>query len=174
MPLITTTEQVAATTVRYSWSGTAPYDVWLNGECLLRQTASTSFVVEYDGESAEPWIEVLDSTDVDPAQSELYSPRMRLQWRGQADAQHYAVQRFNVDTEAWDDAQFVAELGRGYCWTKTPPEADGATAPWRVVAMGSRGYESPVVAVGRVIVCNPRTPVVAGVYDALSGDLTVE
>lgn len=174
MPLITTAEQVGTTTVRYSWSGTAPYDVWLNGECLLRQTAATSFVVEYYGEDAEPWIEVLDSTDVDPAQSELYSPRLRLQWRGQVDAQHYAVQRFNVDTEEWDDAQFIAELGRGYCWTKTPPEADGTEAEWRVVAQDSRGYESPVVVVDRVMVCNPGTPVVAGVYDSGTGDLTVD
>ena len=173
MPLVTTAEQIASTTVRYTWSGTAPFDVWLNGECLLRQTTATSFIVEYDGESAEPWIEVLDATDTEPAQSEVYRPRMRLQWRGQTDAAHYAVQRYNPDTDEWDDAQFIAELGRGYCWTKTPPEADGTTAQWRVVAQDSRGYESPVVVESRVIVCNPRTPVVVGTYDADTGELTI-
>lgn len=174
MPLVTTAEQVAATTVRYSWSGTAPFDVWLNGECLLRQTTATAFTVEYNGEGAEPWIEVLDATDVDPAASEAHSPRTRLQWRGQADANFYRVQRFNEDTEEWEDRQFVTELGRGYLWSTTTPEVDGTTPQWRVLAEDARGYTSEVVAISRRIVCNPRTPVVAGSYDANTGELTVD
>jgi len=47
MPLVTTAEQVAPTTVRYTWSGTAPYDMWLNGEKLLAGTLATSFIVDY-------------------------------------------------------------------------------------------------------------------------------
>ena len=114
MPILTTAEQVAPTTVRYTWSGDAPFDVWLNGACILRQTTQTAFVVEYDGETAEPWIEVLDSNDTDPAESERYSPLLRLQWRGRSDAQGYTLQRFTTE---WEDVQFISELGRGYCWT---------------------------------------------------------
>lgn len=174
MPLLVTAEQVAATTVRYTWSGEAPYDVWLNGARVLRQTNQTAFVVEYNGEGAEPWIEVLDANDSEPAQSELYSPILRIQWRGRADATGYTLERFNVDTEAWEPVQFLVEAGRGYCWTKTLAEIDGIEPEYRVVARDARDYESPVVEVTRRIVCNPRTPVVAGTYDSDTGELTVD
>lgn len=174
MPLTPTAEQVAATTVRYTWSGTAPFDVWLNGARLLTQTTQTAFVVEYAGEDAEPWIEVLDATDTEPAQSEIYSPVLRLQWRGLADAQGYMVERYNSDTEEWEAVQFVTERGWGYCWTKTLPAPDGTTPLYRVVAQDSRGYESPVVSVSRPIICNPRTPVATGEYDEGTGEITVD
>lgn len=172
MPLITTAEQVGPTTVRYTWSGDAPFDVWLKGERLGYQTLSTEMVVEYYDQAAEPWIEVLDANDTDPAQSAQYSPRLRLQWRGQADAELYLVQR--KEDGDWVDKQAVRELGRGYSWTRTPPEADGATAEWRVMAQDLRGYASSVVTHTEQVVCNPGTPVVVGTYDEGSGDLTVE
>jgi len=178
MPLVTTAEQVASTTVRYTWSGTAPYDMWLNGEKLLAGTLATSFIVDYSDGEAEPWIEVLDADDTEPAQSEQYGPRMRLQWRGQADAEMYALQRFNPDPEEgeeeWEDKQFVREMGRGYYRSWTTPEAHGSETLWRVVAQDTREYTSPVIEYSKLTVCNPGTPVVSGDYDADTGDLTVD
>ena len=174
MPLLTTAEQVAATTVRYTWAGTSPFDVWLNGERILAGTTATSFIVDYSDGEAEPWIEVLDDDDTDPAQSEQYSPRMRLQWSGNADADMYSVQRYDTDEAEWVDKQFDREMGNGYCWSWTTPEPEGTTLQWRVVAQDTREYESTVLAFSKLIVCNPRTPVVTGDYDANTGDLTVD
>lgn len=178
MPLITTAEQVAPTTVRYTWSGAAPYDVWMNGEKLLAGTLATEFVVDFASSLAEPWIEVLDADDTSPAQSEQYSPRMRLQWRGQADADMYAVQRYNPapdeGEEPWEDKQFVRETGRGYYWSWTTPEAHGSATLWRVVAQDTRNYESAVIEYSKTTVCNPATPVVSGDYDAGTGELTID
>lgn len=174
MPLIPLAEQVGPTTVRYTWSGTAPFDVWLKGERLAYQTAATEFVVEYYGQDAEPWIEVLDADDVSPAQSELYSPRLRLQWRGQTDADVYLIQRYDDDEAEWIDKQMVREMGRGYSWTRTTPEANGTTPQWRVMAQDARGYQSEVRSFTREVVCNPSTPAVSGVYDEGTGEITVD
>ena len=172
MPLIPTAEQVSATTVRYDWSGTAPYDVWLRGNLIASQTTVTHLIVEYYDEAAEPWIEVLDATDTDPAQSAVHSPCLRLQWRGQADAGLYLIQQW--DGAAWVTKQVLQESGRGYYWTLTTPTADGAVARWRVAVEDYRGYAgAAVLEHEQTMICNPGAPAVTGTYSAITGDLTV-
>lgn len=172
MPVIPIAEHLAANAVLYTWSGDAPFDVWLRGELVASQVSTTSLVVEYAGEAAEPWIEVLDANDVGPAASWQHSPRLRLQWRGQADAGLYYIERKNGSN--WDAKAVVRETGRGYYPHVTLPEAHGATAQWRVRVEDDRGHEgAAVLEHTETVVCIPETPAVTGAYDEGTGDLTV-
>lgn len=172
MPLIPIAEQLAPNAVRYTWSGDAPFDVWLRGELVASQVSTTSLIVEYAGEDAEPWIEVLDANDVDPAQSWQHSPRIRLQWRGQADAALYFIERNNGST--WEAKAVTVENARGYYSHVTLPEANGAMVQWRVRAEDARGYEgAAVLEHTQVVICVPETPAVSGAYDEGTGNLTV-
>jgi len=165
-----TAERLSDYATRYTWSGTAPYDVWLRGQRMAFQTTATVFVVEHYGEDVAPWIEVLDATDTDPAESLANSPRLRLQWRGQTDANLYLIQRW--DGADWETKAMQREDGRGYFSHWTTAEQDGTTPQWRVIAQDVRGYESEMIAWEQLIVCNPTAPLVDGSYAA--GDLTVE
>lgn len=171
MPIIPLATLVAPGAVRYTWTGDAPFDVWVRGERLAYQVASTEFLVEFSGEAAEPWIEVRDANDSGPALSELVGPKLRMQWRGQVDAAFYQVQR--KDGSEWVVKGLLAESQRGYYWHKTLAEADGALAEWRVQAEDARGYLSDVENFTQRVVCNPATPAVALTYDEGTGDLTV-
>lgn len=171
MSIVTTAEKVGATTVRYTWSGTAPYDVWLNGEKVLSQTDATSFVAQSPGEDVPYAIEVTDATLVGVAESERYSPRLRIQWRGQTDAAYYAIQRYSGS--AWETKQIARESGQGYYRYITTAEADGASAQWRVVAEDEDGNEGAVLSHTQTVVCNPSPPNVAGTYAAGTGLLTI-
>ena len=170
MPLTPIAERLSDYATRYTWIGTAPYDVWLNGQRMAYQTTATVFVVEHYGGGVAPWIEVRDSTDTDPAESLANSPRMRLQWRGQSDANLYLIQRW--DGTEWETKAIQREDGRGYFSHLTTPEIDGTTAQWRVIAQDIRGYESETMSWSQLIVCNPKAPLVDASY--LAGDLTVE
>lgn len=165
-----TAERLSDYATRYTWSGTAPYDVWLNGQRMAYQSTATVFVVEHYGEDVAPWIEVLDATDTDPAQSLANSPRLRLQWRGQTDANVYLIQRW--DGTEWETKAIRREDGTGYFSHWTTPELHGTTARWRVIAQDARGYESEMIAWTQLVVCNPKAPAVTG--SVAAGDLTVE
>lgn len=171
MSILANAEKVGATAVRYTWSGTAPYDVWVNGERVLEQTELEAYVIESYGVTPVYAVEVIDADDVNAADSQRYSPRLRLQWRGQADAAVYLIERY--EDAAWVTKQIARESGRGYYTFTTPAEADGATAHWRVLAEDERGYQSEVAALSHVVVCNPGPPDVAFSYDEGTGLLTV-
>jgi hypothetical protein len=172
MPIIPQAEKAGNFSTRYTWAGDAPFWVWVNGELRLDRTELTELIVQYFVESAPHAIEVLDSNDTDPAQSQAYSPRLWFQWRGQSDAFAYLVQRFEGGD--WVTKTPVKESGQGYYWYKTMPEEDGDTAEWRVIAQDSLGYTSEVVTHTEHVVCNPLPPRTQSSYDADTGDLTVE
>lgn len=171
MSIATTAERVGPYSVRYTWSGTAPYDVWVNGEKIADQTTDTEYVSESFGSAVPVAIEVTDADDVNPADSDRYSPRIRFQWRGQADAAFYLLQRY--DGESWITKQIANETGKGYYTFTTVADADGDTPQWRVLSEDSRGYQSEVRSHSHTIVCNPTPPNVAFSYDEGTGLLTV-
>lgn len=171
MPLTPTAERVGPYSVRYTWSGTAPYDVWVNGELVLNQTTDTTTVIQFPGEAVPHAVEVLDATDTGMAESLRYSPRLRLQWRGHAGVEHYRVQTY-ADS-AWSTQQIASEDGRGYYTYTTIAQADATSAQWRVIPVDERGYEGEPVAFTFYVVRNPAPPAVDFSYNAGTGNLTV-
>ncbi len=172
MPLIPTAEKLGRYSVRYTWSGDAPFRVWVNGALRLVQTDDTELIVQFPGEAMPHAIEVLDVNDTDPAESEAHNPCLRLQWRGQVDASAYLVQRWNGSE--WETRTPISENRAGYYRYLTVAEVDGTEAQWRVVAQDSQGYEGQVIRHNQTVVCNPLPPAFAAAYDSGTGMLTVE
>lgn len=157
--------------VRYTWSGTAPYDVWLNGERVVNQGAEAEFVAQRPGGGVYYAIEVRDAASTGEPESAMYSPRLRLQWRGNVDTSVYLVQRYSGSE--WVTQQIVVEGGEGYYVYFTPGEADGDTVQWRVVSEDEAGNQGTVAAHSEVMVCTPAPPDVVGSYAAGTGLLTI-
>ena len=171
MSILVTAERVGTYTVKYTWSGTAPYDVWMNGEKILDQTSVEEYIAQYAGSDVPYAIEVTDADDVTDADSLRFSPRLRLQWRGQADAYFYRIQRYNGSS--WITKQIAEERGRGYYQFITPQETDGASVQWRVLAEDDQGNQSDAEQFTWSVVCNPDPPNVVGNWDEGSGELVI-
>lgn len=171
MSLTPTAERLGTYAVRYTWSGTAPYAVWVNGEKLLNQTTLTEAIVQFPGESVPHACEVRDANDSGSAESVVYSPRLRIQWRGQNDAEYYKVQTYTGG--AWATQQVVREDGSGYYQFSTVAQTDGATVQWRVVPVDERGYSGAAIDFSQFVVRNPAPPDVTMTYAAGTGLLTV-
>ena len=171
MPLLPTAEKLGAYSVRYTWAGTSPFDVYVNGERVLNQTTDTTLVVQYPSEATPHACEVRDANDTGTAASVEYSPRLRLQWRGQADAQFYHIQKYVASV--WTTQQIASETGKGYYNYTTTAQADDTTVQWRVMPQDSRGYQGTPVDFSFFVVRNPAPPAVAYSYAAGTGLLTV-
>lgn len=169
MPVIPTAEQQGPTSVRYEWTGDAPFNVWMNGDRVLVDSSETHFIAQFAATEAPYAIEVLDSNDSAPAQSQDHSPRARIQWRGSSDTAYYVIEKY--DGVNWNPVQIVIESGRGYYAFTAPPDRDGETVQYRVRGYDESGYVSPVLAFTHHVVCNPQPPTIAFSYAA--GDLTV-
>ena len=174
MPITPTATRTGSYSVRYDWSGTAPFDVWRDGVKVLNQTDATTLTVQTTDGTTNPLpaVEILDSTDTDPAQSEVYSPRLRFQWRGQADASLYIVQQYTAGE--WTTIQAVRESGIGYYCYDCLAQADGEDVQFRVLPQDSRGYQGLPISFTARVVCNPAPPAVAFTYDSGTGDVTAE
>lgn len=172
MPVTPTATRIAPSAVRYTWTGTAPYDVWLEGRRVLQQTSLTEYVAQTTDGSTNPLpaVEIFDDTDTGTPENQAYSPRVRMQWRGQADAALYIIEEY-VDA-AWTARATVVEDGRGYYGFEGRAHEDGDSVQWRVVPQDSGGYQGDPLAFTFSVVCNPRPPAVAYTYDSGTG-LTV-
>lgn len=173
MPLTPTATRTGRYSVTYTWSGTAPFNVWLDGINVLQNTTATTYTAQSTDGTTNPLpaIEVLDDTDTDAAQSQAYSPRVKFQWRGQADASLYIIEYF--DDGEWTPIASVKESGIGYYSFESTAQGDGETVQFRVIAQDSRGYQSLPLTLSHTVVCNPAPPAVAYTYSAGTGLLTV-
>lgn len=173
MPLTPTAERVGDYAVKYSWSGTAPFDVWLDGVLLLNQTSLTERVVQtIDGTTDPlPAVEILDDTDTETAESYRYSPLLRFQWRGQAGVTLYLIQEYS--DAAWTTRAVAYENGQGYYTHTTTALADATAHQWRVLAQDENGYTGDALTITHTTVRNPAPPAVAYSYDEGTGNLTV-
>jgi hypothetical protein len=172
MSIPVTAERIAPNAIRYEWTGTAPYVVWERGSVVLNESSLTEYVAQnLDGTTNPlPAIEVLDSTDTVAAQNQNYSPRVRMQWRGQADAELYLIQEY-VDS-TWTTRDAVIESGAGYYGYETDPYDHGDAPQWRILPQDSGQYQGTPISFTFNIVCNPLPPAVAYTYDSGTG-LTV-
>jgi len=173
MPVTPTATRVGTYAVRYDWTGTAPFDVWRDGQLVLDNTTATTYTAQTtDGTSNPlPAIEILDANDTAIAQSLQYSPMVRFQWRGQSDAAYYQIQQY-VSSE-WTAKGMVRESGIGYYSWESQPQTDGTSPQWRVVPYDSRGYAGLPLDVTHAVVRNPAPPAVTYTYSAGTGLLTI-
>lgn len=169
--IIPTAEKQGPNAVRYTWTGTAPYDIWQDGELVSEQQDLAIFVAQDVDAATVPAIEIRDANSTGDPESLKYSSRIRMQWRGQTDAEYYRIERW--DGSAWDPKQVAFEGGSGYYTYTTPAEEDGVEAEWRIVTVDSNGYESTAIEHTETVVANPRPPVVEVTYDAGTGNFTV-
>ena len=173
MPIIPTATRAGSYSVRYDWTGTAPFDVWLDGVKVLDGTELLTYTAQNIDASTNPLpaVEITDATDTETAQSEQYSPRVRMQWRGQSDADYYVVEQ-NIDA-AWTALAMVRENGSGYYNFESTAQTDDTTAEFRVIPYDSRGYDGLPLYITHSVICNPAPPAVSYTYSAGTGDLTV-
>lgn len=174
MPLTPQAVRTGTFSVRYYWSGVAPYDVWLDGVKVLAGSTLTNYAAQTTDGTTNPLpaIEVLDSTDTITAESKQYSPLVYFQWRGQSDASYYQVQQ-NIDA-AWTPMAMIKEDGGGYYNFESTAQTDGIDAEFRVVPFDTRGYQGLPLPVTHRVTRNPAPPAVAYSYDDGTGNLTVE
>lgn len=173
MPATVTATLIAPNAIRYTWTGTAPYDVWQEGALVLSGTTLTEYIAQTTDGSTNPLpaIEVRDADDTGTAQNKAYSPRVRMQWRGQADAAVYIIQQYTGGE--WVSRATVNEDRTGYYAFETTAHDDGDSAQWRVVPQDSGGYEGEPLGFTFAVVCNPMPPAVEYSYSSGTG-LTVE
>jgi hypothetical protein len=171
MATITNIQRIGPRSWRYTWSGTAPFDVWQDGAKVLVQTALLTYIVQGENNHTPPALEIRDADDTGLPDSVTYSPIMKLQWRGQADASLYIVQKY-IDA-AWTTQIAVRETGRGYYTFLTLPQDDGVLSQWRVIPQDERGYQGAAVTFSQTIIRNPPPPTVLYAYDEDTPALTV-
>jgi len=174
MPITPTATRTGSYSVRYDWTGTSPYDVWVDGVKVLDGTDLETYTTQTTDGSTNPLppVEILDATDTEDAESERYSPRVRIQWRGQSDALYYVVEQY-IDL-AWTAQTMIKESGAGYYTYTSTAQTDGSSAEFRVIPYDSRGYDGIPVYITHTVTCNPAPPAVAYTYSAGTGLMTVE
>jgi hypothetical protein len=168
---ITTIQRIGPRAWRYTWSGTAPFDVWIDGAKVLDQTTLLTYIAQGDNSHTPPALEIRDAADTGLPQSVTYSPIMRFQWRGQTDASLYIVQQYIGST--WTTQNAVRETGRGYYTYSTLAQDDGTLSQWRILPQDSRGYRGAAVTFSQTIIRNPPPPTVLYAYDEGTTTLTV-
>lgn len=155
---------------QFSWSGTAPFRVYLDG-VYFGETSSTSLSISYrkNGDEA-PALEIYDSTDSTVAQNTLYPSRMNLQWRGISGVFYYRIDQY-VDSE-WTEIDRIPHSGEGYYLYLTEKLADETEHQFRIVAVTNDGGESLPLSFPGFIIKNPDPPQVNFSYAA--GQLTID
>jgi len=95
---------------RYTWTGTAPFRVfdYFQYKYLKTSTTDTQIDILSYYENQPPPIQVLDSTE-GSLDGEIYPGKVRVQWRGQANAAYYQVRLSGLAI-----LNYTHESGRGY------------------------------------------------------------
>ena len=171
--LTPTATRLGQYSVQYTWSGTSPYYVYQDGQLVLDATTATTYTAQTTDGTTNPLpaIEVHDSATAATIQSSVYSPLVRIQWRGQTDASYYLIEQY-IDSE-WTAMGRVRESGAGYYAYTTTAQEDGATVQLRVTPVDTRGYEGLATTFTHVVVCNPAPYPVTYSYNAGTGNVTV-
>ena len=171
---ITAVEVAGGQGTRYTWTGTAPFDVYgADGEALLLQTSATELTLEHEGETEPPIIEVRDADSTGTAATAENPAWGMLQWRGRANVDRWKVEYYTGSAWAEADGSPVKNTGRGYYQFRTPVLADGTAAQYRVVPVDARDYEGDSQAFSFTVIRNPEPPAVAVSWDKAGSQVVV-
>lgn len=176
----------------YTYSGTAPFRLYSDGRYLLGQpTNDTQIVLEGTRERVglqrdwrdasftigtptdteePPPLEVLDANDTEDALNIQFPPRMRLQWRGNSDADFYQIEE-QIDS-VWTLKGVVKESGQGYYFYTTDALTDGTTYNYRVLPVDAAENEGTPITYSAAVVRNPAPPRISISYDSSSNTIT--
>lgn len=141
-------KKTGSATYQYEWSGTGPYEIWLNGALIVDSTGqeqTTATEIEYfssDSEEPEP-LEVIDtdSETSKDAQNVQNAPVAILQWRGEPGMEGYRVQEDVSGT--WTTRAYIPHRfpddndGGGYYKYTTPALTHLTEYDFRVLAIDS-------------------------------------
>lgn len=139
-------------TWKFTWmEGSPPYRVVLFGR-LVSTVYDKEYI--YDGVSFlsyPPPIEVVLSDRM--AESELYTPFIKIQWYGNTSVSSYEVQEY-LDT-SWSSRVVLQEIGSFIYSMSTPRLVDGVSYLYRVLSFNSIGDQSTGVEFDVDMVCHP-------------------
>uniref|UniRef100_A0A6M3IYE6 Uncharacterized protein n=1 Tax=viral metagenome TaxID=1070528 RepID=A0A6M3IYE6_9ZZZZ len=156
---------------RFALSGTAPFDIYMEGKLFIGDLDESEIVINGDSAYEPPVIEVLDSTDSNEPEQVTYPPYLVLQWRGNSAASYYQVDRYVGS--AWTRQGTVKEDGSGYYRFDTDVLADETEHTFRVVPVDSDGNTGHSFSVTSLIVKNPDPPSIDITYNGVSGNAEV-
>ena len=175
--LITEAVKIGEGAWRYSWSGTAPFDIMLGGNVVLSQTDNTSLIVQWQDEPhastiEPPAIEGVDSTEdrADLCQS-LLPPFITLQFRGKTTNAYYKIEAY--DGADWQTITTMAESGRGY-YKFTSPTRMTFTYDLRVVPYDESGTAGTPLELTFFHHTHPAPRDLTYTYDAGTNNLTID
>lgn len=143
------------------------YYVWVDG--LLRAVTEHAF---YDI-TLEPGVtsEVLVYDSASDAPDGGYPARSLFQWRPDANAVQYRVDRY-VDA-AWTEVYRVVGSSKSVYWYHTPTLIDGVLYRHRVVPIGPDGVDGDPKDFEGIMVCYPAWETSTYEYDDVSGKMKV-
>lgn len=118
--VITDVERVGAAEFLYTWTGTPPFTIFVNGRLRFEDYDGNTLVVYSSDAQEPPWLEIIEGADVSTAYSTLYPTTPRIQWRGHVWASHYVV--FKAGSPDTELAR-ISETGKGV-YSYEPEELD--------------------------------------------------
>ena len=137
--------------------GRSPDSIWLDGvEIGTSTTESYTFRHPNYTEDEAPPVEIVSAGAT--GDSERYPPRVRIRWRGNVSAVHYAVDQYV--SSAWVRRCKVQETGLGEYEFLSQPQTDGAATEWRVKTLDVLGNAGTPIEFDFAIVRNPPPPTV--------------
>ena len=178
---ITSIQKTSANSWLYTWSGTSPYKIFMNGANILGEndatTTETSMTFLSSDAVEPPAVEIQDATATTTALSLQFSGAVVLQWRGETANVFYKVQKFNTAINLWQDVSSlnlslaIRESGQGYYQFVATDEVDDLTTTnFRVTATDNVGNVSFPLEYEFDGVRNPAVPKINSSYDGT--DLT--
>lgn len=169
---ISETLMVGTKACRYTWTGTAPYTVYLKGDAVLQNTEQTEYTAQWTDDLVEPPpIEVIDSTQsAATLQQVLHSHKITLQFRGRRTNSYYVGQ---IYVGSWIDAVTIVEDGRGYYQVDTGEWPTGSYQ-FRITPYDSSGTAGTPLQFSIFHHTNPTPPELSYTYDSGTGNLTVD
>lgn len=174
--MVTDTVRLGSGLTKFTWSGSAPFDVYgEDGEALLSNTSLTELIVSHpDTPNAAPMIEVQDATAAAPPQFVLWPGTVALQWRRRLGALAYRVEQWNgAEWVAVSPTPIYADPLRGYFQWRSRVLPDMATAQFRVVVLDAAGNESAADSTSCFIARVPSAPAVTVAWNSSTNEVEV-
>jgi hypothetical protein len=140
---------------RLSWTDTLPsptFYIYRDG-VLIDTTTQTEILVAV-GVGESPVFEVLDDPAAVPQSA--FPPYAILAWYPSPATDHYRIEQFI--SAAWSVIASIADAGNLTFFWQTPPLAEGQTAQFRTIPVGTNGNDGTALNFSMLMVRHPAPP----------------